>query len=66
MWWIASKAWTKWVSKDFESFGADSLLVLPCWLYGVAESGLAIGSRSAFLLWAHLAERSWSSAINPN
>lgn len=43
MWWIASRAWTKWVSKDFESFGADSLLVLPCWLYGV--DGIRIGDR---------------------
>jgi acetyltransferase-like isoleucine patch superfamily enzyme len=43
LWWYASKAWTKWVSREFESFGSDSLFVLPCWLFG--EENISLGDR---------------------
>jgi acetyltransferase-like isoleucine patch superfamily enzyme len=43
MWWFASRAWTRWISRDFESFGSDSVFVLPCWVFG-AES-ITVGDR---------------------
>lgn len=43
LWWYASKAWTRWVSSEFGAFGSDSLLVLPCWVFGARD--ITLGDR---------------------
>ena len=43
LYWFASKAWTKWVRRDFGSFGSDSVLVLPCWVFGAGD--ITVGDR---------------------
>jgi lipopolysaccharide O-acetyltransferase len=43
LYWFASKAWTKWVRRDFGSFGSGSLLVLPCWVFGARN--ITVGDR---------------------
>jgi acetyltransferase-like isoleucine patch superfamily enzyme len=43
LWWHASRAWTRWVSREFRAFGSGSLLVLPCWVFGAGE--ITVGER---------------------
>jgi acetyltransferase-like isoleucine patch superfamily enzyme len=43
LWWAASKGWTKWVRREFRAFGPDSLMVLPCWVFGAPQ--ISIGDR---------------------
>jgi acetyltransferase-like isoleucine patch superfamily enzyme len=43
LWWYASRAWSKWLSREFESFGSDSVLILPCWVHGA--DNIKIGDR---------------------
>ena len=42
-WWLQSKLWTRWLAKEFESFGSDSVLLRPCWLWGIGD--ISIGDR---------------------
>lgn len=34
-WWLASRAWSRWLAREFRSFGAGSVFWLPCSLFGV-------------------------------
>jgi acetyltransferase-like isoleucine patch superfamily enzyme len=47
LWWHASRAWTSWVRREFGAFGSNSMLVLPCWVFGAGEitvgNGVSIG-----------------------
>jgi acetyltransferase-like isoleucine patch superfamily enzyme len=43
LYWVASRAWTKWVRREFGSFGSDSLMVLPCWVFGSHD--ITVGDR---------------------
>lgn len=41
--WFLSKLWTRWISRDFEAFGADSRFLLPCLVFGAGQ--IRIGAR---------------------
>jgi lipopolysaccharide O-acetyltransferase len=43
LWWHASRAWTRWVRREFGAFGSNSLLVLPCWVFGAGA--ITVGDR---------------------
>lgn len=43
LWWVASRAWTKWVRREFGAFGPDSLMVLPVWVFGSRD--ITVGDR---------------------
>ncbi len=43
LWWYASRAWTRWVAREFGAFGSDSMLVVPCWVFGAGE--ITVGER---------------------
>jgi acetyltransferase-like isoleucine patch superfamily enzyme len=43
LWWYASRAWTSWVRREFGALGSDSVLVVPCWVFGAGE--ITVGDR---------------------
>jgi lipopolysaccharide O-acetyltransferase len=43
VWWYASRAWTKWVRREFTAFGSDSLMVVPWWVFGAGA--ITVGDR---------------------